>query len=160
MTRVIKIIDKDPRAHRRRPKLWECFSKIGINPTGIKDAKGAYIAIVQGGMVEKMLTEESKTIFMREGFDIITPIEFNAMRSIVVRHIDKVINEYSDEEIISSIEERNSWAKVESIYKITNTGRLLKIRFHSTTMVKRALEEGLVVLHQHIPPDKSKRKCT
>ena len=74
------------------------------------------------------------------------------MRTIIVRHLDKVISEYSDKDIISNIEATNEWAKVEFVYKLTDTGRMLKIRFNTTEMATRALKDGLVVAYQRIPP--------
>ena len=43
----VKIIDRDPRAGRRRLRAWECFDKAAINPKDLKDIKDAYIAIVK-----------------------------------------------------------------------------------------------------------------
>ena len=96
----IKIVDRDPRAPRRRPRLWECFGRINVNPTDIKDGNGAYYAIVKPDCVEEILSEEEKEIFRNEGFNILPPLEYNALKSVVVRHLDKVIAEYSDEEVI------------------------------------------------------------
>ena len=42
--------------------------------------------------------------------------------------------------------------KVESVYKLMNTGRMLKIRFSTTEMAERAVREGLVVVYQKIAP--------
>ena len=121
----VKVIDRDTRAPCRRARLWECFGRVGVNPTDLKDAKGAFYAIVQTDMVEQLLTREVKTTFMEQGFEIMAPIKFHALRSVMVKHIDRVINEYTEEEIIQSIDDKNNWANVESIYNITNTGRLL-----------------------------------
>ena len=98
----IKIVDRDTRGARRRAKLWECFGKLNLNPTDIKDAQygGAYYAILPANQTEKALTTEAKAEFNKYNFEIIPPIEYNAMKSIVVRHLDRVINEYDDDEII------------------------------------------------------------
>ena len=74
------------------------------------------------------------------------------MRTVIVRHIDKVISEYNDQEIINNIEATNGWAKVEFVYKLTDNGRMLKIRFNTTEMAARAVRDGLVVVYQRIPP--------
>ena len=128
----VKIIDKAPREPRRRPRLWETFGKVGIHPSDIKEGKGCYYAILQSTVVEKLLTDDVKNEFMKESYDIVTPIEFNAMRSVVVRHLDRILDEYEDQEVIDSINRHNTWAEAESIYRITQKGRLLKVRFKST----------------------------
>ena len=58
----------------------------------------------------------------------------------------------NDQEIINNIEATNGWAKVEFVYKLTDTGRMLKIRFNTTEMSARAVRDGLVVAYQRIPP--------
>ena len=96
-------------------------------------------------MIEQIITEESK---QKLRFEMNTPIEYNTLRTVIVRHIDKVISEYNDKEIINNIEATNGWAKVEFVYKLTNTGRMLKIRFNtSTEMAARAVRDGLVVAY-------------
>ena len=147
----MKIVDRDPGGHRRRLLLWECFGLIQINPTDIKDGRGAYYAIIPTNKVEHVITDEVKEIFRKKNFEIITPIEFNSLKSIIVRHIDKAITEYTREEMIAQIQAENDWIKVEDVVHIGNTGRLLKIRLKSVQMVTKALQNGMIVMHQWIP---------
>ena len=74
------------------------------------------------------------------------------MRTIIIRHLDKVMAEFTDKEIADNIEQSNSWAKVETVVKLMNTGRMLKVRFHTTDMAERALRDGIIVMYQNIPP--------
>ena len=145
----IKIIDRSTRASCRRPRLWECFGRIGVNPTDIKDAHGAYYAVDNA---EKLLTNEAKAIFRDDNFEVLPPIEYNALKSVVVKHLDKVISEYTDEEVIDSINAKYNWANAESIYRLTEAGRLIKFKFSSMEMVKKALNERMIILNQRIPP--------
>ena len=149
---AIKVVDRDSRQAKRRSKLWECFGRLGINPTNIKEGgKGTYYVIVPQDKVEKIISNEVKENFRTQySFEIHTPIEYNAMRTIVIRHIDKVIEEYEDNEIITNIESCNAWAKVESIYRLSNSGRMLKVRFQTTEMAERAIRNGIIVVHQQI----------
>ena len=150
---AVKVVDCDGRQPRRRARLWECFGGLlGINPTNIKDGgNGNYYVIVPQEKIEHIISDESKRKLRDHQFEINTPIEYNAMRTVIVRHIDKVISEYSDQEIINNIEATNSWAKVEFVYKLTDTGRMLKIRFSTTEMAARAVRDGLVIAYQRIP---------
>ena len=106
-----KVVDKTPRDLRRKPCLRECFGLAGINPTEIKEGKGIYYAVVQQEKIEEVLKDEVKEQFASKGFEIQTPIKYNALRSIVIRHIDKAIQEYTDREIIESINNSNQWQK-------------------------------------------------
>ena len=154
----VKILDKNPGAPRRRSSLWEALGRAGVNPTEIKGANGAYYAIVPAGTVEKVICDETKQILQQAGFTVLVPIEYNSLRTIVIKHIDIVIMEYTDQEIIDSINTRNAWAEAESIYKLTGDGRLMKVQFKTTEMVKKALDDGLVVLNQRIPPRQVERE--
>ena len=53
------------------------------------------------------------------------------MRKIIIRHLDKVMADFNDNEIAENIKQTNSWAKVESVVKLMNTGRMLKVRFQT-----------------------------
>ena len=146
----IKVVDLAGNQPRRRAQLWEAFGALlKTNPTNIKDGgKGTFYVIVPQDKVEHVISEESKD----KQFIIHTPIEYNAMRTIIIRHLDKVMAEFTDKEIMANIEQCNSWAKVESVFKLMNTGRMLKVRFTTIDMAERALRDGIVVIYQNTPP--------
>ena len=87
---AIKVLDRNANGQRRRPQLWECFGEINVNPIALKEGRGIFYAIVHHDKMEECLKEESKNIFRENGFEITPPIEYNALKSIVVRHMDKV----------------------------------------------------------------------
>ena len=155
---AIRIIDRDTRSPKRRPKLWETFGLIGINPNQIKDGKGVFYAIVKQEQVDQILEDESKENFKQNGFEVTQPIEYEAMKSVVVRHVDKVISEYDDDDVIGSINQANTWAQVEKIVRIVANGRVLKVTFKTTAMVQTALDKGFVILHQRINPNNVERE--
>ena len=62
-----------------------------------------YYAIIKQDQVEMVISNESKEIFSQNSFEVHIPIEYKAMCSIIIRHIDKAINGYTDEEVIASI---------------------------------------------------------
>ena len=81
-----------------------------------------------------------------------------AMRTVVVKEIDEMIDDYSNEEIMANIEQLNTWAKVTEIYKMPTTSKMIKVQFKSTQMAQRAAAEGIVVLYQKIPPKKIEKE--
>ena len=115
---------------------------IGVNPT----------AILKEEQIEQVITPEAKNTFAQNNFDVTTPIEYDTLRSVIIRHLDKVITEYSDNEVIQSINRANNWAKVEQIVRIHTSDRLLKIKFQSTNMAQQALRDGIIILNQKINP--------
>ena len=149
-----KVVDLDGQQPRRRAILWECFGALSkINPTNIKEGgKGTCYVIVPQDKVEHVISTESKEKLKDERFVIHTPIAYNAMRTIIVRHIDKVVEDYSDNEIIENIRPTNPWAKVESVFKLMNSGRTLRVRFQTIEMAERAIRDGLIVIYQKIAP--------
>ena len=68
--------------------------------------------------LEPLFTPEVKRCFLNVGLEVITPAEASAMRTILVRQIDKHIDDYSDMEIKDYIEEQNRWAKVDLVRKL------------------------------------------
>ena len=116
----------------------------------IKQGKGICYAIVQQEKVEVIIEQKSKQSIQNEGFEIHTPLEHNAMRTVVVKNIDQFITDFTDQEVIDRIQLSNPWAKVESIYRLAQSGRLFNVRFATTEMADKALRDGLIVLHQKI----------
>ena len=147
---AIKVVDKNTRHPKRKARLWECFGSIGVNPLNIKEGKGTYYTIVQEENVEVIIDQKSKQKFQDEGFEVHTPTEYNAMRTVVVKNIDQMIADFTDQEVIDRIQHSNPWAKVESIYRLAQSGRLLKVRFATTEMADKAQKDGLIVLFQKI----------
>ena len=154
----IKVVDLAVNQPHRRAQLWEAFGALlKTNPTNIKDeGKGTFYVIVPQDKVEQVISQESKDKLKDKQFITHTPIEYNAMRTIIIRHLDKVMAEFTDKEIADNIEQSNSWAKVETVVKLMNTVRMLKVRFYTTDMAERALRDGIIVIYQNIPPPPAK----
>ena len=122
---AIKVVDRDPRGPKRKSQLWQCFGSVGVNPHHIKEGKGTYYAIVPQEKVELIISQESKQTFQQKGFEIHTPLEYNAMRTVIVKNVDQVIADYEDQEVIDSIETANQGVKVESIFRLAQSGKIL-----------------------------------
>ena len=115
------------------------------------DGKGVFYAITNDDVIEIILSDDSKETFRQEGFEVVPPIEYNSMKTVIVKQLDYMIDSFNDEEIIDSIEHLNEWAKVESIYKIPSINKILKNRLKTQQMVQVAMDKGIKILHQFIP---------
>ena len=73
------------------------------------------------------------------------------MKTIIIKKIDSIIDEYEDQEIKNSIESINEWAKVIEVYKFNTEGKMIKIQFENTAMANRAAKGGIIILNQRIP---------
>lgn len=148
---AIKILDRKPSESHRHNKVFQTFGSINTYVRKVHDARGAFYAIVDENQLEDILTEQNKDEFRRQGFELLDPIEFNSLKTAVVRGLDSMIGGYSDDEIVENIHQLNDWAEVESVYRLPTTSKILKVKFKNQTMVQTALKKGMVILYQNIP---------
>ena len=142
---------------KRKSELYGILGRCGIFPRKMHVGKGVFYPIINEEDLEEILKEESVNKAKENGFEIYTPIEYGAMRMVVVKEIDEMIDDYSKEKIMANIE-LNSWAKVMEIYKMPTTSKMIKVQFKSTQMVQKAAAEGIAVLYQKIPPKKIEKE--
>ena len=116
----------------------------------VHDGKGVFYAVVSDDQPEKILSEDSKNAFQRAGFKIVTPLEYNSLKTVIAKNIDYMIDSYSDDGVIDSIERHNDWATFEHIYRIPASSKLLKIRFKTQQMAQNALDKCMIILQQSI----------
>ena len=133
--------------------MYKTFGRLGINIKKVHDAKGAFYVIISEENLEKILTEENKKECRKEGYELVTPLEleYKSLKTVVVKQLDYMIDSFTDQEIMESIQALNEWAEVEDIYVLPVVSKMLKIHFTSQQMVQTALTKGVVVLHQYIP---------
>ncbi|XP_069937649.1 uncharacterized protein [Cherax quadricarinatus] len=81
------------------------------------------------------------------GFTISTSPYMLAKRSVFMKRFDKFITTMSTEDIKSSLEDLNTWAKIDSVVKIPNASSMLKITFLDVHMAARALSDGLAIYY-------------
>ena len=149
MAPAVKILDKRPKEGHRHNLVYQTFGTLGVYVKKVHNGKGIFYAIANEDQLEKILSDDSK--LQKAGFEIVPPLEYNSLKTVIAKNIDYMLDSYTDEEVIDSIERHNDWAQVEHIYRIPATGKLLKIRFKTQQMAQNALEKGLIILHQSIP---------
>ena len=153
----VKILDQKPH-EKRRGELYNILGKYGIFPLKMHSGKGVFFPIIGESDLEEILKKEVKEYALEKGFDIKTPIEYTAMKTVIIKEMDSIVDEYNDEEIKENIESVNSWAKVVEIYKFQTTTKMMKIQFESTAMANRADKEGMIILFQRIPPKRIEKE--
>ena len=153
----VKIVDHKPHV-KRKCELYGILGRCGIFPRKMHVGKGVFYPIINEEDLEEILKEENVRKAKEKGFEIFTPIEYGAMRTVMVKEVDEMIDDYSNEEIIANIEELNSWAEVTDIYKMPTTSKMVKVQFKNTQMAQKAVTEGMVVLYQKIPPKKIEKE--
>ena len=153
----IRIIDHKKGEDRVRA-LWQALGLCKIYPDKIQEGRGALFPIIKAEDLEKLLTEDSRNKVKQHGFEVVTPVEWEAMKSVVVCELDRSIKSYTEAEIIQMIDHHNGWAKVESVYLFTTNSNMMKIRFKNATMANKADLEGIIVACQSIPAKKVEKE--
>ena len=153
----IKVIDRKP-GTKRKNELYGILGTFDVFPGKMHVGKGVFFPIVKENEMEEMMRDEILEKAKEEGFDIIAPIDLGAMKTVIVKEVDSMIDEYSDEEMIASIEALNERAKVIEIYKFKTPSKMIKVQFKRSSMAQRAIKEGMVILNQRIPVQRIERE--
>ena len=117
-----------------------------------------FYVLIRDEEVEEILKEETKKKAEEKGFQIFRPLDYDSMKTVVVRDVDSVMDEFTAEEIAESVERVNEWAEVEEVVKLPTTSQILKVRFKTSSMAQKAMGKGIIVLNQSIPPWKVERE--
>ena len=149
----VRVKDHRPNLSNRKVLLWNKLMNNNLLVYKIEEQNRNHFVVVSSDeVVEKLLTPKLKEAFRREDFEILTPPQFNAERTVVIRNIDPIITEVDIEELKNDVERRNEWAKITEMIKIPNMPKILKIKFENATMTKAACEKGLLIYNQSVPP--------
>ena len=111
--------------------------------------------IVSEENIEKILTEENKKECRKEGYELVALIEYNSLKTVVIKQLDYMIDSFTDQEVVDSIHDLNDWAEVEDLYRLPTTSEMIKIRFTSQQMVQTATNKG----YCDTPPVYSPLEC-
>ncbi|KAG7157111.1 hypothetical protein Hamer_G025200, partial [Homarus americanus] len=101
--------------------------------------------------VDLLLSSESTRKLKSAKFEVVVPPQLQARKSIVVKRLDKVITEEaSEQQLVSDIEHRTQWAKVEEVVKLPRLPSMLKIRFTEIAMAQKANPGGLCLSYYNV----------
>ena len=137
---------------KRRKIVWNTMGEADIFISRVHLGYNAFFVIMDAEQMERALMNEVRERFQRKQLVIITPPESNAWKTVVIRNLDRNIDNYDEEEIMQDIMKYNEWAKVEEIHKFRTTSKMIKVRMSTTQMAQQALKNGIRILHQAIPP--------
>ena len=149
----IRVKDNKPRQGNRKLALWNKLMQLNLLIYKLEaTTRNAFIIITSDDILEKLLSPKIRETLAKEDFEVTTPPEYSSNRTIVLRNLDSLITEVENEELKLDIERRNEWIKITEIIKIPTAPKILKIKLESTDMVTRALDKGMLVYNQSIPP--------
>ena len=149
----IRIKDLNANQGNRKALLWNRLMNLNLLVYSIKQPNSqTFILIVSDDILDKLLSTSIKDKLKKDHFEVYIPPEYNANHTIVLRNVDSLISEVENEELKTDLERRNEWIKVTDIIKIPNAPKIIKVRVETTEMVKKAVESGLLIWNQSIPP--------
>ena len=149
----IRIKDLKPSQGNRKHYLWNQLMKLNLLVYQLQvPNRNSMVVISTEEVIENLLSTKVKSKLSAEGFEVITPPEYQANRTFVLRNIDSLITEIDSATLKEDLEERNSWLKVTEIIKIPTAPRILKIKVESAEIVRLATEKGVLIYNQSVPP--------
>ena len=151
---AIRVRDKLPNHNRqhRKNELWITIEKLNAVIYSIKEYNKIFVIICNDDYCEKLITPDSRNVFFKNKFEVQVPAEFRAKKTIVLKGIDSRITDRSNTDIQQELEDKNKWMKVEEIVEIPNAKGILKLVVSNVQMAKKAIEEGILMFNQSIPP--------
>ena len=154
----IRIRDHKPNQGNRKILLWNRLMTNNLLVYRVEDQNRSHFVVISSDeVIEKLLTPKIKETLQKDDFEVLTPPQFNANRTLVVRNVDSIITSIEEDELKNDIERRNDWAKVSDVIKIPNAPKLLKIKFENASMTKAACDKGILIYNQSFPPSSVER---
>ena len=149
----IKIKDNRPGQGDRKKLLWSKLMILNLLVYKVEELnRSGFLIVSSDEVIEKLMTPSVKENLLKDKSEVLTPLEFQANGTIVLRNIDSIISMVDTDELKSDIEQRNEWLKVQEVIKIPTTPKILKIRAENAEMAKIAEEKGVLVYNLFVPP--------
>ena len=148
---AVKILCKIPSPQRKK-ELWETLGEFDIHPHRIHEANKAYFVIVTQEETERTLKEDVVRKLKELNMEVTTPLDYNSSKTVIIKRLDPIIDEYEAEEIKQSIERANNNIEVEDVFVFPTTSKIMKVRLGTSAMAQKVLENRLLVLNQRVKP--------
>ena len=164
-----KIFDREPNRIFRRSGLYALFSENKLLITSLSDGVAIKDETEHGAVMYYAKTDEntldllfSQTIrdnFLARGYELIEPPEINALKSVIIRNIDKQqVENYDKDELIIDIEAANEGLRVLDLVILPTKTKMIKIKFENQNMALWTIENGLKIVDQFLPPASIERE--
>ena len=135
----IKIKDNRPGQGDRKKLLWSKLMILSLLVYKVEELnRSGFLIVSSDEVIEKLMTPSVKENLLKDKSEVLTPLEFQANGTIVLRNIDSIISMVDTDELKSDIEQRNEWLKVQEVIKIPTAPKILKVRAENAEMAKFA----------------------
>lgn len=150
----VKVIDERG-GDKRKYDLWSCVGRCELHIWKIeRGTHTTFYLITDESSLEDVVEEKALEIFKSQGFQVVPPLEVKSSRTVVVKQIDPIYKEATEQDYHSGISLVNYSSQIEEIIKIPTQydSPLIKIRFSKVRMAEYALNNGIKIFEQTIPP--------
>lgn len=157
----VRVLDERGGGEARKYHLWGCVGKCDLFVWKIEKGNNSTFYMITGeSSLESMVEEETLRTFKDEGFEIVPPPEVKAARTVVIKQIDPIYREATDIDFMAGISLINCRANIleTTIIPTPYETPMVKVRFSKVYMAEHALNNGLKVFEQTIPPKALQRE--
>ena len=103
-------------------KLLDICSSVDIKITKVfLNTDGCSILCASEEDADKLFTEPAVSALAANDIQPVLPLSLRAKRSVIIKNVDSIIYDHEVNEIKTEIEARNSWAKVQDLFKFPNS---------------------------------------
>lgn len=140
----------------RRRELFKTIGKLSLRVWKVERREEHFYMIVNETSLEKFNCEGATQEFLIQGFELSLPPETRSLRTVVLRDIDLIYRDLTEDEIKQGVETRSPGMIIEEVIKLPGAPQgmspLIKIRFSKIYMAREALSEGIRFMDQTLLP--------
>lgn len=135
------------------------YNEVGVPFVRLYEIPEGYKALCKNDDdVDKLLSNEAKEEFDKNGITVVTPPEIRAKRSFFMRKLEEDVGKHTPEQFVYEIEDKNPWMTVTEVTKIKDYTHVVKIECKETAMVEKVLQVGLRIFNATVLPDQIARE--
>ena len=135
----------------RKLQVWQLVIDLKYEAYKVHLSEQGYVILAHDEYLEKLTNTASKACFAQHDLEIIDPPELNAKRTLVVTQADKHIMAKSAEDLKAEIQRTKPNLKITEVVHLPKAKSVFKVKMESSLMVRRCLEDGLLIFGQSFP---------
>ena len=95
----IRVKDLRPNHGDRKQALWNILMNKNLMVYQLKALNGAFLIISSDEVIEKLVSQNMKDTLRKDNYEVQTPPEFLANKTIVLRNVDSMVSAVSADEL-------------------------------------------------------------
>lgn len=148
----IKLTSSVELTEERRKLLTKTLSNNSIKFSKLLETKKGDIIVFCNDQKDDdaMFSDRCVQSLVTIDYKPVLPVDLQAKRSVLAHRLDTEVYSYSEQTIITEINDRNEWADVGEIFKIPRSSSI-KIIFKTQDMAEKCLQTGILMFDLSLP---------